>query len=168
MAQEAEATFHIVLFGLSDSLTVELERVLRQERRVKVYSHRSVPGPHSLNLLKTLHADLVFCAAEPDRCRPLLEAMRQKQMNLPVVVVSRDAETTNWVVALEAGAQDYCAPRLSLCISAGFWRRLRKLVTPPKCRWAEPQASNLAVQLQPCRFLFRKPSRFLNSAPCPV
>jgi DNA-binding response OmpR family regulator len=110
MAQEAEATFHIVLFGLSDSLTVELERVLRQQRRVKVYSHRSVPGPHSLNLLKTLHADVVFCAAEPDRCRPLLEAMRQKQMNLPVVVVSRDAETTNWVVALEAGAQDYCAP----------------------------------------------------------
>jgi len=31
-------------------------------------------------------------------------------MNLPVVVVSRDAETANWVLALEAGAQDYCAP----------------------------------------------------------
>ena len=110
MVQKKQAVSHIVVFGLSDSLTAELERVLTQEGSVKVYTHRSVPGPHSLNLLKTLHADVVFCAAEPDRCRPLLEAMRQKQMNLPVVVVSRDAETANWVGALEAGAHDYCAP----------------------------------------------------------
>jgi DNA-binding NtrC family response regulator len=110
MAQKAQAVWRIVVFGLSDSLTVELERVLNQEGRVKVYRHRSVPGSHSLNLLKTLRADVVFCAAEPNHCRPLLEAMRQKQMNLPVVVVSRDAETANWVNALEAGAQDYCAP----------------------------------------------------------
>jgi DNA-binding NtrC family response regulator len=110
MAQKAETMSRIVLFGLSDSLTVELERVLSLEDRVKVYTHRSVPGPHSLNLLKTLRADVVFCAAEPERCRPLLEAMRQKRMNLPVVVVSRNAETANWVLALEAGAQDYCAP----------------------------------------------------------
>jgi DNA-binding response OmpR family regulator len=110
MVQKAETMSRIVLFGLSDALTVELERVLSLEDRVKVYTHRSVPGPHSLNLLKTLHADVVFCAAEPERCRPLLEAMRQKRMNLPVVVVSRNAETSNWVLALEAGAQDYCAP----------------------------------------------------------
>ena len=106
----AQTVSHIVLFGLSDSLTVELERVLSQEATVKVYTHRSVPGPHSLNLLKTLHADVVFCAAEPECCRPLLEAMRKKQMKLPVVVVSRNTETANWVSALEAGAQDYCAP----------------------------------------------------------
>ena len=106
----AQTVSRIVLFGLSDSLTVELERVLSQEATVKVYTHRSVPGPHSLNLLKTLHADVVFCAAEPERCRPLLEAMRKKQMKLPVVVVSRNTETANWVSALEAGAQDYCAP----------------------------------------------------------
>jgi DNA-binding response OmpR family regulator len=108
MAQTVSHT--VLLFGLSDSLTFELERVLSQQGSVKVYTHRSVPGRHSLNLLKTLHADVVFCAAEPDRCRPLLEAMRQKHMNLPVVVVSRNAETANWVTALEAGAQDYCAP----------------------------------------------------------
>jgi len=106
----AQTVSRIVLFGLSESLTVELERVLSQEATVKVYTHRSVPGPHSLNLLKTLHADVVFCAAEPERCRPLLEAMRKKQMKLPVVVVSRNTETANWVSALEAGAQDYCAP----------------------------------------------------------
>jgi DNA-binding response OmpR family regulator len=110
MAQKAEPVSCIVVFGLADSLAVELERVLNQEGRVKVYRHPSVPGPHSLNLLKTLHADVVFCASEPDHCQPLLEAMRQKQMNLPVVVVSREAETANWVIALEAGAQDYCAP----------------------------------------------------------
>ena len=62
MAQKAEVS-HVVLFGLSDSLTAELERVLNQESRVKVYSHRSVPGPHSLNLLKTLHADVDFCVS---------------------------------------------------------------------------------------------------------
>jgi len=113
MKQKAERVSRTVssrvLFGLSDSLTLELERVLSLEG-VRVYTHRSVPGPHSLNMLKTLHPDVVFCAAEPDRCRPLLEAMRQRQINLPVVVVSRSAETANWMIALEAGAQDYCAP----------------------------------------------------------
>lgn len=110
MAQKALTVSNIVLFGLSDSLTAELERVLTQEAGVKLYIHRSVLGPHSLNLLKALHPDVVFCAAEPERCQPLLEAMRQKQMNLPVVVVSRTAETAHWLGALEAGAHDYCAP----------------------------------------------------------
>ncbi len=110
MVQKAFPVSNIVLFGLSDSLTAELERVLAQEAGVKVYTHPSAPGPHSLDLLRSLQADVVFCAAEPERCQPLLEAMRQRQMNLPIVVVSRTAEVANWLGALEAGAQDYCAP----------------------------------------------------------
>jgi DNA-binding NtrC family response regulator len=110
MAEKALNVSNIVLLGLADSLTAELERVLSQEAGVRVYIHRSVPGPHSLNLLNALHADLVFCAAEPDCWHPLLEAIRQQQMNLPVIVVSRAAEIAHWLGALEAGAQDYCAP----------------------------------------------------------
>jgi DNA-binding response OmpR family regulator len=110
MAQEALTVSNIVLFGLWDTLTAELERVLAQEPGVKVYIHRSVAGSHPLKLLKALHADVVFCAAEPDCWGPLLEAMRQQQMNLPVIVVSRAAETAQWLGALEAGARDYCAP----------------------------------------------------------
>ncbi len=110
MAEKPLTVSNIVLFGLPDSLTAELERALTQEAGVKVYIHRSAAGPHSLNLLKALRADVVFCTAEPDCWRPLLEAMRQQQMNLPVIVVSRAAETAQWLGALEAGAQDYCAP----------------------------------------------------------
>src|SRR5262245_20885310 len=110
MAQKATTVSNVVVFGLSDSLTAELERALAQEAHVKVHTHPSEPGPQSLNLLKSLQADVVFCSAEPDRCQPLLEAMRQKQVNLPVIVVSRTAEPANWLGALEAGAQDYCVP----------------------------------------------------------
>jgi len=110
MTHKALTVSNIVLFGLSDSLTSELERVLTQELGVKVYIHRSAPGPYSPNLLKSLHADAVFCTADPDCWHPLLEAMRLQQINLPVIVVSRAADTTQWLGALEAGAQDYCAP----------------------------------------------------------
>jgi DNA-binding NtrC family response regulator len=110
MTQKALTASKIVLIGLSETLTAELQRVLAQEAGVKVYIHRSVPGPHSLNLLRTLQADVVFCAAEPDCCRPLLKAIGQQHLDLPVIVVSRAAETANWLSALEAGAQDYCAP----------------------------------------------------------
>lgn len=110
MAKKASKKLSVVLFGLPGGLAVELEQVLRGEPRVRVCAHPTVPGPHSLGLLKTLRADVVFCAAEPACCRPLLDAIRQEQMNLPVVVVSRAAEPANWLDAMEAGAQDYCAP----------------------------------------------------------
>jgi DNA-binding response OmpR family regulator len=51
-------------------------------------------------------ADLIFC---PCRVRSLRAMLRQKP-DLPIVVVSRLPETTEWLDAIEAGACDYCAP----------------------------------------------------------
>ncbi len=110
MARKAPNKLSVVLVGLPDGLAGELEQVLMREPRVRVYAHPTVPGPHSLGLLKTVRADVVFCAAEPELCRPLLDAIKQEQLNLPVVVVSRTVERANWLDAMEAGAQDYCAP----------------------------------------------------------
>jgi DNA-binding response OmpR family regulator len=110
MAQKAPTAPRIVLFGLSGSLGAELQRALALETPAKIYIYSAAPGAHSLNLLKALHPDMIFCAAEPDYFRPLLEAVKQQEMNVPVIVVSRAADTVSWLGALEAGAQDYCAP----------------------------------------------------------
>jgi DNA-binding NtrC family response regulator len=50
-------------------------------------------------------ADIVFAGGE---YLTLLKRVRQSQPGLPFVVVTRAAETNEWLNALEAGATDYC------------------------------------------------------------
>ena len=106
----AQKISKVVLFGLSVDLMAELERALLQQSEVMVYAQAFAPGTDALGFIRSLDADLVFCPAEPERCQPLLETLRQSHINLPVVVVSRQPEVSSWLGALEAGAQDYCAP----------------------------------------------------------
>jgi DNA-binding NtrC family response regulator len=40
---------------------------------------------------------------------PLLEAIAHRWPELPVIVVSRMPEVSEWLDAIEAGAADYCA-----------------------------------------------------------
>src|SRR5262249_39540047 len=87
--------------GLTDTLADDLLKVLRRQ------SWAVVSQPC---LSDDLAADLIFCAAEPGRCRVLLEELRRKKPGLPVVVVSRLPDTANWLDAMDAGAADYGAP----------------------------------------------------------
>ncbi len=87
--------------GLPDTLARELQKALRR------------PGwaVDALPSLSTgLAADLIFCAAEPEGYRGLLEEIKRRKPGLPVVVVSRLPDIANWLDAMEAGASDYCAP----------------------------------------------------------
>ncbi len=91
----------ILLLGLPDTLASDLLQVLSRES----WAVDSQPY-----LSDHLAADLIFCAAEPQRYRALLEELKRKKPGLPVVVVSRLPDISNWLDAIEAGASDYCAP----------------------------------------------------------
>ena len=62
-----------------------------------------------LLLAKRFHADAIFCNSEPREYQALLNEMKLKGLRLPVVVVSRLPEVSEWLDALDAGAADYCA-----------------------------------------------------------
>lgn len=99
----------VVLLGLGDPLAAELMGALSRENQA-TYSFPSLPTAECLEVIERSGADLVFCNAEPQQYTALLESLRQKKTNLPVVVVSRYPEVPQWLDALEAGASDYCAP----------------------------------------------------------
>lgn len=100
---------NVVLLGLADDLATESRRVLSEQGH-KVYSFPLLSPSSALKVLEQVHADLVFCPAEPERYNLLLDAITQKMSGLPLVVVSRHPDTTAWLDALQAGASDYCAP----------------------------------------------------------
>jgi DNA-binding NtrC family response regulator len=99
----------IVLFGLEDSLAAELARELAGQTQT-VSSFPFLAASDCSALIDEAHADVVFCAAEPERYTPLLEVVKQKKPGLPIIVVSRCPETSQWLEVLEAGASDYCSP----------------------------------------------------------
>lgn len=100
---------NVVLLGLTEDLAIESGRVLSEQGH-KVYSFPLLSTSAALDVLKQVHADLVFCPAEPDRYNLLLQAITKKMAGLPLVVVSRHPDTSAWLDALQAGASDYCAP----------------------------------------------------------
>lgn len=109
MLQKTGSASNVVLFGLGEAMSAQLGRILAEARKT-VYTHPSFTAPQCLNFLEKVDADLVFCAAQPECYRPLLEAIHQRRPGLPVVVVGRWPEVTPWLDALEAGASDYCIP----------------------------------------------------------
>ncbi|MGE5648086.1 MAG: hypothetical protein ACM336_20100 [Acidobacteriota bacterium] len=98
----------ILLFGLDEGLGSELRGVLTNQQQ-SVYSEPFVPPPGCLRVVDRIGADLIFCSSERERYLALLEAIAQFRPDLPVVVVSRTPEVSEWLDAIEAGASDYCA-----------------------------------------------------------
>ncbi|MHB8653231.1 MAG: response regulator [Terriglobia bacterium] len=99
----------IVLFGLADDWAENSRKVLSEQGHV-VYSYPFLPLPDALALIEQIKADFVFCAAEPQDYKLLLEAIKQNITGLPFIVVSRQPDTSAWLDALQAGASDYWAP----------------------------------------------------------
>jgi DNA-binding NtrC family response regulator len=59
--------------------------------------------------VERLGAEVVFCCSERSKYTALLEALGRKNPDLPVIVVSRVPDVSEWLDAIEAGASDYCA-----------------------------------------------------------
>jgi DNA-binding NtrC family response regulator len=98
----------IVLLGLDEPVVAELGDVLAAQQQ-EIISSPLHSVPECLQLVDRAAADVVFCPADAHRYLPLLEALNRRWPELPVIVVSRMPEVSEWLDAIEAGAADYCA-----------------------------------------------------------
>jgi len=109
MTQMSEMPAKVVLLGLAENVVADLKRLIADSQHV-VHSYPLLSVPGCLELIDELGAELVFCPANPEFYRPLLETFKQKKPGLPLVVVGLSAEVSEWLDTLEAGATDYCSP----------------------------------------------------------
>ncbi len=99
----------IVLLGLDNPLGSELRRVLMGQQQT-VASAPFLAPRECLAVVDHVGAELIFCSSRRERYLALLDAVSRFKPDLPVVVVSRVPEVSEWLDAIEAGASDYCAP----------------------------------------------------------
>ncbi len=97
----------ILLIGLEGALNTELAGALSQQGCRFQSQPRAAVYPPDAQLAEF---SLVFCAADSQCYEPVLESLRCRKLNIPVVIVSRGPDILGWLDALEAGASDYCSP----------------------------------------------------------
>jgi DNA-binding NtrC family response regulator len=93
----------IVLIGLEPAAAGQIRRALAEDR------HKIEQQPPDTLIRKLGKADIIFAGGEPSHYMPLLKRVRDQRPTLPFVVVTRIAETNEWLDAIEAGATDYCS-----------------------------------------------------------
>lgn len=98
----------VVLLGLESSLAAELGRVLTKQEQA-VYAAPFQSAPENVGFVGRIGADVIFCPADRRQYLELLATLNQNNLELPVIVVSRTPEVSEWLDAIEAGASDYCA-----------------------------------------------------------
>jgi DNA-binding NtrC family response regulator len=106
MFSQSAPRANFILHELEESLAAQLCRAAFEPGHA--FHHARSTG-ECLLLAERLHADVVFCNAEPHEYQALLREMKLRGLRLPVVVVSRLPEVSEWLDALDAGAADYCA-----------------------------------------------------------
>jgi DNA-binding NarL/FixJ family response regulator len=89
-----------VLYGLEEQLADELSQVLGSCCRRVGRAEADLPDSARMR-----GADVIFCRAEVEQVRRLKSA----NPTCAVIVASRFPEVSDWLDALEAGAEDYCA-----------------------------------------------------------
>jgi len=94
----------VTLSGLDSQAATQLESLLAIEGH-QVQRRGTVVGIEDL-----LSSDIVFMGGAQGEFLSLLRRLRAADPNLPVVVVARMPETSEWLDVLEAGATDYCVP----------------------------------------------------------
>src|ERR1700730_2660911 len=109
MLQKQEKGSSIVLLGLADDLALELENLLVAQRHA-VYSHNLPPLNRCISLIEQVDASLVSCAGEQEWYKLLLDVIRKEKLDVPIIVVSHRAKTSEWLDTRLLGAWDYCDP----------------------------------------------------------
>jgi DNA-binding NtrC family response regulator len=97
---------HFIFHKLDASLAAQFGNAVSQPGRT---FHCTASTSECISVAEREQADVVFCSADPGEYRRLLDALKRRGLPLPVVVVSRIPETSEWLDAMEAGATDYCA-----------------------------------------------------------
>ena len=99
----------ILTIDLEPSLNRELSEALEQSRVNHSLKALSEHCPESPDPVDWNEVDIVFCPSRPERFLAVLGIVAQAKPGLPVVVISRLPEVSQWLDAIEAGAADYCA-----------------------------------------------------------
>jgi len=94
----------ILLLGVEAPLDQDLKELILTEDR-EVRASPLLSPAENRALISRLRPGLVFLGGDWRRQRELLNTRVP-----PIVVVSRSAEVSDWLDAIEAGARDYCAP----------------------------------------------------------
>jgi DNA-binding NtrC family response regulator len=105
MSKPSDPAASFILHELDESLTAQLCRAVSEPGHA-FYSTASTS--ECLSVAERMRAGVVFCNSDRGKYRDLLDALRSRGLQLPVVVVSRIPETSEWLDALDAGAADYC------------------------------------------------------------
>ncbi|HKD05823.1 MAG TPA: hypothetical protein VKB79_07970 [Bryobacteraceae bacterium] len=92
----------VALVGLEETAATELGSALKNEHEVQ-------RKPVNTTVDDLADSDIVFADGDRRRYVGLLRGVREKRPAMPFVVVTRQAELSNWLDALEAGATDYCS-----------------------------------------------------------
>ncbi len=108
MNTQVNGRARILIAGLDAESVAELQDVLKRQNR-DVFTVPFQSARQCLAMADRVGADVVFCPADSRVYLPLLKAIRERHMTLPVVVVSRLPEVPEWLDAIEQGATDYCA-----------------------------------------------------------
>jgi hypothetical protein len=95
MLQKKEKVSSIVLLGLADDLAFELEKLLVEQSHA-VYSHPLQPLNRCMSLIEQVDASLVFCAAEQEWYKPLLEAIRKERLGVPLINIPQRLIVNSW------------------------------------------------------------------------
>jgi DNA-binding NtrC family response regulator len=105
--QRAKRT-KVLILGLEKGLRDELKSALQVDDQTVRAADESADTDCRREIARS-KPDIVFCPAAPSYFRTILEAVKKVRPGLPVVVVSRFPEVSEWLDAMEAGASDYCA-----------------------------------------------------------
>jgi len=106
MAKDGISNLNVIFHDLDEALAAQLTDAVSQPGRA---FHSTTSTSECISVAEQRHADVVFCNSNQRGYQSLLGALKQSGLELPVVVVSRIPETSEWLDALDAGAADYCA-----------------------------------------------------------
>jgi len=106
MPDNCTATQNFILHELDSTLATELRDVVAQPGRA---FHSTNSTRECVSIARRSGANVVFCSSERRAYESLLDALERGSLQVPVVVVSRIPETSEWLDAIDAGATDYCA-----------------------------------------------------------
>lgn len=98
---------NVVVFGLEDELSSEVKSALSRSGTAVVA--KPVTGPEEC--IRSVHAestDVVLCGPNLEH----VKLVREQCPGAAIIVLSRAAEVSAWLDAIEAGADDYYAAPL--------------------------------------------------------
>ena len=106
MVTKLPSTQNFILHELDEALARQLCDAVAQPGRA---FHSTSSASECVSVAEQRNADVVFCNSDRREYECLIHALKQGGLPLPVVVVSRIPEISEWLDALDAGATDYCA-----------------------------------------------------------